>query len=97
MSQIRKTLSLLVLGLALIAGPASAAPQAQNHSLNINSASVEELAELPHVGPKRAVLIVQRRQQKPFKSVDELEEIKGIGEKTLEKLRPHVAVSAARK
>lgn len=62
--------------------------------IDINQATVEELAQLPYIGVKRAELIVARRSQQPFASVDELKEIKGIGDKTLEKIRPHVRVSS---
>jgi DNA uptake protein ComE-like DNA-binding protein len=38
--------------------------------------------------------IVDERQKKPFKSADDLRRVSGIGQKTLEKLRPWVAVTA---
>ena len=99
MHHIKRTIPFVVLALMLLAGPLSAAqPQAAAGPVNLNKATVEELSALPFIGPKRAALIVQRRQNQPFKSVDELTEIKGIGEKSLEKIRPHVAVSySARK
>jgi competence protein ComEA len=91
MTNIKKTLPLVLLALMLLAGPAMAA--AEGSQVNLNKASVEQLTELPYVGPKRAAQIVERRQQKPFQSIDELLEIKGIGPKTLEKIRPYVVVS----
>lgn len=91
MTNIKKTISLVLLALMFLAGPAFATSKSE--PVNINKASVEQLAELPYIGPKRATLIVERRQQKPFQSIDELLEIKGIGDKTLEKIRPHVVVS----
>ncbi len=60
--------------------------------ININTASFEELQTLPKIGPKTAKAIIKYRKKHPFKSVDELIEVKGIGEKTLKKLRPLVTV-----
>ena len=69
-----------------------AAPVVAAGKININTATVEELETLPHVGPKTAAAIVEYRKKHPFKTVDELVEVKGIGEKTLERLKPLVTV-----
>ena len=59
--------------------------------LNINTASVEELQTLPNIGVKMARRIVDYRTQNgKFDSVEALQNVKGIGVKTLEKLRPFV-------
>jgi competence protein ComEA len=61
--------------------------------VNINTADVEELDELPEVGPATAESIVEYRQTNgSFRSVDELEEIPGIGPATLEKIEPFATV-----
>lgn len=61
--------------------------------VNINTADVKELDELPGVGPSTAERIIEhRRHRGSFKSVSELEEVKGIGPKTLEKMRPFATV-----
>ena len=61
--------------------------------IDINTADVEELDELPEVGPSTAESIVEYRQANgQFRSVDELEEIPGIGPKTLEKIEPFATV-----
>jgi competence protein ComEA len=60
--------------------------------LNINSASFEELVKVPGIGPKTASLILERRQREKFRSIEELKEIKGIGDKKLQKLKEYVEV-----
>ena len=62
-------------------------------SVDINTADVEELDELPEVGPSTAESIVEyRRTNGQFSSVEELEEIPGIGPETLEKIAPFATV-----
>lgn len=63
------------------------------HPLNLNSATAEQLELLPGVGPAMAAKIIAARKEKGgFKSVEELDDIPGIGEKKMEKLRPLVTV-----
>ena len=59
--------------------------------LNINTASAEELQTLPNIGERMAQRIVDyRTQHGKFDRVDALQNVKGIGAKTLEKLRPFI-------
>lgn len=59
--------------------------------VNINSADEEMLTQLPGIGPVTAGKIVEYRQENgKFKSVDELTNVKGIGGKTLVKLKPYL-------
>jgi competence protein ComEA len=58
--------------------------------IDVNQATLTELQRLPGIGPKRAQMIIEERQKRPFASVDELRRVSGIGPKTLEKLRPCV-------
>lgn len=60
--------------------------------IDLNSASLEKLMELPSVGEKRAKDIIAYREKKPFSSIDELREVPGIGDKTFEKLADLVVV-----
>lgn len=61
--------------------------------LNLNTATATELEQLPRVGPALAARIVAYRQQSGgFRRPADLTHVKGIGEKTLEKLLPHVFV-----
>lgn len=62
--------------------------------LDLNTASSEQLEALNGVGPVTAANIISHRSRiGRFSSVDQLLEIKGIGAKTLEKIRPQVRVS----
>ena len=61
--------------------------------LNVNTASAEELQSLPNIGERMAERIIDHRTQHgDFTSVDALQDVKGIGPKTIEKLRPFVDV-----
>lgn len=71
----------------------SADPQAL---VNINSASADELGELPMVGKKRAGDIVEYRSRSgPFASVEDIGKVPGIGPGTLKVVRPLMAVGSA--
>lgn len=62
--------------------------------VNINSASAEQLSLLPGIGQVKAKAIVTYRQEHgKFTSPDELINVKGIGEKTLEKILPYLIVN----
>jgi competence protein ComEA len=60
--------------------------------VNLNDASSEELERLPGIGPAKARLIVDHRHAHPFRKVDELTKVKGIGRKTFGKLRPYITI-----
>ena len=62
--------------------------------LNINTATAEELADtLPRVGKSTATLIVNYREKNgPFKKIEDLKNVKGIGDKTFEKLKDLICV-----
>lgn len=81
-------MALLVAGLCL-AGPARCA----EGKVNINQASVEELALLPRIGPSVAQRIVEFREENgPFQQLEDLLLVRGVGEKTFERLRPWIAL-----
>ena len=62
------------------------------HDVNINTADKELLTQLPGIGPVTADSILKyRKSNGQFKSLEELTQIKGIGDKTLAKLKPYLA------
>lgn len=64
--------------------------------VNINTASIEELALLPGIGEATAQRIVDHRQKNgSFKSPEEIMNVRGIGESTFSKLRANLAVTGA--
>jgi competence protein ComEA len=80
--------------LARATGPSSAPPlQRPSARLNLNSASAEALDSLPGIGPTRAASIVQyRARHGPFRSIDDLGRVPGVGPAALARLRDHLAV-----
>ena len=63
----------------------------KDNRVNINKASVEELVELPRVGQAVAKRIVAYRQEHgPFKKVEELKSVRGIGDKVFDQIRPSI-------
>jgi competence protein ComEA len=79
--------------------PVDAAPATKGPSLrgpiDINLASVQDLQQLPGIGPIRAQRIIEERAKLPFASVDDLRRVNGIGTKTLDRLRPHISVRSS--
>jgi competence protein ComEA len=61
--------------------------------INLNTATAAQLETLPGIGTRTAQLIVEHRQKNGnFKKVEELMNIKGIGEKSFLKIKPMVTV-----
>jgi competence protein ComEA len=86
--------SLLMLGMLALFSEAAWAetPTKLEGVVNLNTASPEELGLIPGVGPARVRNILAYRRAHPFRTVDELARIKGIGRKTVRKWRMHMAV-----
>ena len=97
----------VVLALAATTGPALAADKpvraaraakaAPTAKVNINTASVQQLATLPGVGEKVAARIVEYRQKSGgFKTPAELVNVRGIGEKNLHKIEAYLTTGDAK-
>jgi competence protein ComEA len=66
--------------------------------LDLNSATVEQLEQLPGVGPTIAKAIVRFREKSgPLQRVEDLLAVRGVSKNKLEKLRPYVMVNAPEK
>jgi competence protein ComEA len=100
MKRIVATALAVAFALTLASGLAvAAAKPAPAGKVNINTASAEQLTVLPGIGPKLAARIVEYRQKSgAFKSVQELMNVRGVGEKNLKKIEPYLSAgdSAAR-
>lgn len=75
-------------------GQAAQGGAGQNEGkINLNKADEAELQNLPGIGPAKAAAIIEYRNTSgPFKAVEDLKNISGIGEKTFEKLKDSVVV-----
>lgn len=81
----------LVFSFAPVASAAKKKPPL--HPINLNTATSAELQQVPGIGPSTADKILKmRKSYGPFKSVDDLRAIKGIGPKRMEKMRKYLTV-----
>jgi comEA protein len=96
------------LALALLSAPMPASAQSDSKPaktvdapavvVNINTATAEQLEKLPGVGPATAKRIIEYRQKNgSFKKVEELMNVRGIGEKTFLRMKPQLTVNSAAK
>src|SRR5712692_1748973 len=77
----------------LFAAPAIAKKHPPAQPLDINSATAEQLQQVPGIGPKTAGAIVHMRETSgPFHRVDDLLAIRGIGKKKYRMMRPYLTV-----
>lgn len=76
---------------APVTSKATSAQAVAQRPVNINTASSAELESLSGVGPATAAAIIETRERRgPFRNVDELVEVSGIGPGRLERLRPNI-------
>jgi competence ComEA-like helix-hairpin-helix protein len=73
----------------------AAVPLAAGERLDPNFADEIELRRLPGIGPAKASAIVRdRRENGPFGSLEDLERVVGLGEKSVSRLAPHLALTS---
>ncbi len=107
MKNLRKVFALLIIVLFFVssfgftAGKAAAAKKGkrsvqmnvQTKIVNINTAGVNELVTLPRIGKKIAERIIKfRKMNGKFKRIEDLMKVRGIGEKTFEKIKKRLRV-----
>jgi len=83
--------------LVLLAGfvPAFAQAKGGAEKININTASAADLEKLPQIGPKIAQRIIDyRKESGGFKRIEDLMKVKGIGEKTFDRLKDLITVGS---
>lgn len=74
-------------------GNTASARAPEEDKINLNTATSEQLQTIPGIGPGKADAILQHREEHgPFKTVDELTNVSGIGAKTVEKMRSKLFV-----
>jgi competence protein ComEA len=100
MKTMKKTMAMLaalaVSALMFTSASATAAPKKQkvlSGVLNLNTATMAQLDQMPGIGPKAAERIIAYRAKTPFTRPEDLVKVKGFGKKKLEKLRAHLTVS----
>lgn len=91
------TLALCFAGAAAAQGDPKQASDSSSSSsegvVNVNTATAAQLSLLPGVGPSRAEAIIRARERRPFRNVNELARVRGIGRATIIQLRPYVTTS----
>lgn len=88
----RTHVAALIAGLLLAAVAPAAEPAAGK--VNLNTATAEQLQLLPGVGPALAERVVEHRKQNgPFKAIEDLLLVRGIGEASFERMKPYLSIA----
>lgn len=85
----------LFAALVFTSGPAFAAAHVPTGKVNLNTATLSQLEDLPGIGPALAARIIEHRQKNGgFKSVEDVMAVKGIGEKNFAKIQGFLSVGS---
>ena len=63
-----------------------------NTKISLNNATKEELMTLPGIGEAKALAIIEYRKQNPFKTIEEIMNVKGIGKSIYEKIKDSISI-----
>ena len=95
---IRSLLSFIALVLLIHStGVGQAQAKQSQQVVNINTATEVELQTLTGIGAKKAKAIIEYRKRQRFQKIEDLTNVKGIGQGLFKKLRPSIVVSGATK
>ena len=89
----RKLLQIMIC--VLLFGVLASGPAFAQELMNINTATAQELTDLPGIGPVIAGKIVEYREAKPFDTIEEIQEVKGIGPAKFEAIKDRITVGVA--
>lgn len=90
-SVIRIAICFMVIALTLAVIPIYST--AQDNKIDINTAGTEDLIKLEKIGPALAERIIEYREANgPFKNIEEIKNVKGIGEQTFEMIKDKITV-----
>lgn len=102
MTQMIRILFTALCALALQGAPAFAQPQdddsteaatPQSDRVDLNTATEEQLISLPGIGPAKAQAIMEYRSRRPFRRVEQIMRVRGVGRGIYRQIRDHVVVS----
>ncbi|MFQ5685222.1 MAG: ComEA family DNA-binding protein [Candidatus Scalindua sp.] len=92
MEVIRKVCFVLIF-VAFVSYVGGLADAEDNAKININTATIEELASLQGIGEKKAKSIVEHREKAgSFTTIEDLKDVKGVGDKIFNKIKDQIAV-----
>ncbi len=89
MIRLYSSVVVLVMMLVLFLAPVSVSAQ---DTVNINTASVEELSTLQGIGPSLAERIIEHRERFPFETPEDIIQVRGIGQATFDNIRDSISV-----
>ena len=82
---------------AAASAPAPKAGASEARPVDINTADAVSLESIPGIGKSLSQRIIAFREKNgPFQSVDDLLKVQGVGEKSIQKLRPYLTVAKAK-